>query len=121
MLRNGDRLRVPKRAQEVTVIGEVQNPTSHLFDPALSRDDYLGLSGGPNQKADDRRIYVVRANGSVETGGGSRWFREEGGMQPGDTIVVPLDAERIRPLTLWTAVSTIVYNIAIAVAAVNSF
>jgi len=121
VLRGGDRLRVPKRPQEVTVIGEVQNATSHLFDPTLSRDDYLRLSGGTTQKADDRRIFVVRANGSVEAGSGSRWFRSSGGMEPGDTIVVPLDAERMRPLTLWTAVSTIIYNMAIAVAAVNSF
>jgi protein involved in polysaccharide export with SLBB domain len=121
VLRNGDRLRIPKRMQEVTVIGEVQNSTSHLYDPALTRDDYLRMSGGPTQKADDGRIYVVKANGSVETGSGSRWFRQEGGIQPGDTIVVPLDAERMRPLPLWTAVTTILYNIAVAVAAVNSF
>jgi polysaccharide biosynthesis/export protein len=121
IMRDGDLLRVPKRAQEVTVIGEVQSPTSHLFDPALTRDDYLRLSGGTNQKADEKRIYVVRANGSVETGSGSRWFRTEGAIQPGDTIVVPLDAERMRPLPLWTAVTTILYNIAVAVAAVNSF
>jgi protein involved in polysaccharide export with SLBB domain len=122
VLRDGDRLRVPKRPQEVTVIGEVQNSTSHLYDPALTRDDYLRLSGGTTKKADDKRIYVVRANGSVEAGTGSRWFRStEGDIRPGDTIVVPLDAERMRPLPLWQAVTTILYNIAVAVAAVNSF
>jgi hypothetical protein len=63
----------------------------------------------------------VRANGSVTTGGGSRWFGDEASIEPGDTVVVPLDAERMRPLPLWTAVTTILYNIAVAVAAVNSF
>jgi polysaccharide export outer membrane protein len=121
ILQDGDVLRVPKMAQEVTVIGEVQNATSHLYDPSLDRDGYIRLSGGTTQKADDGRIYVVRANGSVETGSGSGWFRSSGGIQPGDTIVVPLDAERMRPLVLWQAVTTILYNIAIAVAAVNSF
>lgn len=48
------------------------------------------------------------------------WFRSSSDMRPGDTIVVPLDAERMRPLPLWTAVSTILYNIAISVAAVHS-
>jgi protein involved in polysaccharide export with SLBB domain len=118
ILKNGDVLRVPQTAQEVTVIGEVQSPTSHLYDPSLGRDDYISLSGGSTQKADDKRIYVVRANGSVETGSGSRWFRNAGSIQPGDTIVVPLDAERMRPLPLWTAVTTIVFNLAVAVAAV---
>jgi protein involved in polysaccharide export with SLBB domain len=122
VLRGGDRLRVPKRPQEVTVIGEVQNSTSHLFDPSMTRDDYLRMSGGTTQKADNRRIYIVRANGSVEAGTGSRWFRSgEGAIQPGDTIVVPLDAERMRPLPLWQAVTSILFNLAVAVAAVNSF
>ena len=122
VLRGGDRLRVPKRPQEVTVIGEVQNATSHLFDPALTRDDYLRMSGGTTQKADNRRIYIVRANGSVEAGTGSRWFRSgDHAIQPGDTIVVPLDAERMRPLPMWQAVTSILFNLAVAVAAVNSF
>jgi protein involved in polysaccharide export with SLBB domain len=121
ILKDGDVLRVPQTAQEVTVIGEVQSATSHLYDPGFGRDDYIRMSGGTTQKADDRRIYVVRANGSVETGSGSRWFRNAGSIQPGDTIVVPLDAERMRPLPLWTAVTSIIFNLAVAVAAVNSF
>ena len=121
LLKAGDTLRVPRQSQEVTVIGEVQNSTSHLYDASLSRDDYVRLSGGTTQKADKGRIYVVRANGSVETHGGSNWFNSGDSIGPGDTIVVPLDAERMRPLPLWTAVSTIVYNIAIAVAAISSF
>ena len=41
VLRDGDELLVPRFEQEVTVIGEVQDPTSHLFNPNLSRDDYI--------------------------------------------------------------------------------
>jgi len=73
-------------------------------------------------RADDDRIYVVRADGSVVTGGGNSWFsagRVE--IKPGDTIVAPLDTERMRPLPFWTAVTTIIYNLAISAAAVNSF
>lgn len=121
ILKDGDVLRVPQIAQEVTVIGEVQSPTSHLYAANLSRDDYIRLSGGTTQKADGGRIYVVRANGSVTGDGGSRWFGGGASIAPGDTVVVPLDAERMRPLPLWTAVTTILYNIAISVAAVNSF
>jgi polysaccharide export outer membrane protein len=120
LLKSGDSLKIPKRVQEVTVIGEVQNATSHLYDPALSRDDYVRMSGGTTKKADDKRIYVVQANGSVESGTSSHWFGSDAGIQPGDTIVVPLDAERMRPLPLWTSVSTILYNTAIAVAALHS-
>lgn len=121
VMKDGDRILIPRRAQEVTVLGEVQTITSHLYRPDLSRDDYISLSGGTTQKADGRRIYVVRADGSVVTSG-SRWFgRSVAQIRPGDSIVVPLDAERMRPLPLWTAVTQIIYQVAIAAAAVNSF
>ncbi len=120
-LKDGDRVMIPRRAQEVTVLGEVQTITSHLYRPGLSRDDYISLSGGMTQKADRARTYIVRADGSV-VAGGSRWFdRSATDIRPGDSIVVPLDAERMRPLPLWTAVTQILYQVAIAAAAVNSF
>jgi polysaccharide biosynthesis/export protein len=123
VLRDGDRLVIPKQKQEVTVIGEVQNTTSHFYREKLSRDDYIGLSGGTTRKADDGRIYIVRADGSVISSENSGWFRRSGqvAMRPGDTIVVPLDTERMPALPLWQAVTSIVYNLAIAAAAVNSF
>jgi polysaccharide export outer membrane protein len=122
-LRDGDRLVIPKIKQEVTVIGEVQTTTSHFYRASLSRDDYIGLSGGLTGKADRGRIYVVRADGSVISSEGAGWFRRSAQVQirPGDTIVVPLDTERMPALPLWQAVTSIVYNLAIAAAAVNSF
>ena len=122
VLRTGDRLIVPPELQEVTVLGEVQNSTSHLYRAGVGRDDYISLSGGTTARADKRRIYVVRADGSVVAKNSGSWFsRSRVDVQAGDTIVVPLDADRVRPLTLWTAVTQILYNIAVAVAAVNSF
>lgn len=122
-LRDRDQLLVPPRRQYVTVIGEAQNPTSHIWRRELSREDYLALSGGTTEMADSKRIYVVRANGSVVPRSAGQWFRRGAGseMRPGDTIVVPLDTYQVRPLPLWTAVTSIIYNLAVAVAAVNSF
>ena len=122
VLKNGDRLLVPKQSQEVTVIGEVQNATAHRFDSDLSRDEYVEMSGGYTNQADEDRVYVVRANGSVVAQSGGAWFRQSSAdIQPGDTVVVPLDAGKMRALPLWAAVTTIIYNLAVAVAAVNSF
>jgi polysaccharide export outer membrane protein len=103
-------------------LGEVQNTTSLLYNPRWSRDDYIAQGGGMTRRADGHQIYVVRANGSVVASGGSGWFRRSGSVdiKPGDTIVVPLDVEHLPPLPLWTAVTTILYNVAIAVAAVHS-
>jgi polysaccharide biosynthesis/export protein len=123
VLREGDQLIIPKQKQEVTVIGEVQNNTSHFYRENLSRDDYIGLSGGATRKADRGRIYVVRADGSVVSSEGNGWFRRSGqvAMRPGDTVVVPLDTERMPALPMWQAITGILYNLAIAAAAVNSF
>jgi protein involved in polysaccharide export with SLBB domain len=114
---------VPKRAQEVTVIGETQQNTSHLYQPGLTRDDYIQMSGGLTRRADRKLIYVVRASGAVIAGNQSRWFGRSNGteIRPGDTIVVPLEVDRIRPLTLWTSVTQILYQAAIAVAAIETF
>jgi protein involved in polysaccharide export with SLBB domain len=122
VLRDGDKLVVPKKTQEITILGEVQSPTSHIYRAGLTRDDYISKSGGVTQKADRKRIYVVRANGDVVSGERAGWFRRTQSMEmrPGDTIVVPLDAERVRALPLWQAVTTIIYNIAIAVLALKS-
>jgi len=123
VLREGDQLVIPKQKQEVTVIGEVQTTTSHFYREDLARDDYIGLSGGVTRKADRGRIYIVRADGSVVSDENNGWFRRSGqvSIRPGDTIVVPLDTERMPPLALWQSVTSILYNLAIAAAAVNSF
>jgi polysaccharide biosynthesis/export protein len=122
IVRDGDELYVPRFEQEVTVIGEVQDPTSHLYNPDLSRNDYIQLSGGFTAQADAKRAYVVRADGSVVANEGSRWFSRGSNieMHPGDTIVVPINAEQMLPLPFWEAVTGILYNVAIATTAVHA-
>jgi polysaccharide biosynthesis/export protein len=121
-LRGGDQLLVPKYQQEVSVIGEVQIATSHLYRPGLGRADYIALSGGETRRADGDHVYVVRADGSVVANVGSRWFMHDPGViKPGDTVVVPLNAEHIPALPFWQSVTQIIYNVAIAAAAVHSF
>lgn len=122
-MRDGDRLLVPTKTQVVTVLGETQQNTSHVYKQGMSRDDYIDLSGGLTRRADKKLIYVVRANGAVVAGSRSRWFGRARNLQirPGDTIVVPLDTDRMRPLTFWGNVTQILYQGAIAVAAVKTF
>jgi protein involved in polysaccharide export with SLBB domain len=121
VLKGGDDLIVPDLRQEVTVLGEVQYAASHVFDSSLSRDDYINRSGGLTQRADKRRIYVVRANGEVVAGGGRSWFRREAGgdIRPGDSIVVPLDVDQ--PLARWGTITQMIYNLSLGAAAIASF
>jgi protein involved in polysaccharide export with SLBB domain len=122
-VKDGDKLVVPKKTSEITILGEVQSPTSHVFEAGFTRDDYIAKSGGTTQKADRKRIYIVRANGDVVSGGRSGWFRRSQSieMHPGDTIVVPLDTERVSKLALWQAITTIIYNLAIGVVLVHQY
>jgi polysaccharide export outer membrane protein len=121
VLKGGDELMVPDQRQEVTVLGEVQYATSHVFTRSLSRDDYIDRSGGLSQRADKKRIYVVRANGEVVADNGGAWFRRDigGDIRPGDSIVVPLDIDQ--PLARWGSITQIIYNLALGAAAVASF
>ena len=120
-LKDGDILYIPQLNQEISVIGEVQYPTSHLYDKDLGIEDYLTRSGGMTFNADENRIYIVKANGSISLPRGSRFFRNNSIIEPGDTLVVPFDIAKMQPLTVWSEVTQVIYQLAIATAAVNSF
>ena len=121
LLEGGDVLYVPSLKNSVNVIGQVQVPTSHIYDQHLSTDDYLAQSGGSKKRADKNRIYIISANGSIKMIENSNWFASHAAdnMRPGDTIVVPLDSEYMNNLTLWTSATTIMYNTAVAIAALS--
>tara|TARA_Y100001001_G_scaffold160923_2_gene184425 strand:+ start:557 stop:3121 length:2565 start_codon:yes stop_codon:yes gene_type:complete len=121
LLQDGDELSVPGIPQSVSVFGEVQFPTSHLHSEGLTVDDYLERSGGPTRQADEDRVYVVKADGSVMLPEKSAWFGSRSQqLQPGDTIIVPIDVDRLNQLELWTNVSQIVYQMALGAAAVGN-
>ena len=123
LVKDGDKLLIPKQSQEILILGEVQSPTSHVFQAGLTRDDYLAKSGGITQKADRKRIYVVHANGDVVSGERSGWFRrsQSAEIRPGDTIIVPLNTERVRALPLWQAITTIIYNLTVGAFFIRNF
>ncbi len=124
LLENGDALVVPNYRQEVSIIGEVQQPTSYFYDSSLSVADYLEQSGGLLESADRRKIYVVKASGKVVLPKRSllRFSGKNTKIEAGDTIVVPLDTDdkKIEGIPLIAEVSKIVYELALGAAAINS-
>lgn len=120
-LSDGDRLEIPRFKPSVTVVGEIQHPTSHFYNDKLNVKDYIQMSGGTKENADRKRIYVVKANGRVYTPSNSAWFRSSSrNLEPGDTIIVPIDTDRVDSLTMWSSVTTIMYQAALGVAAIGS-
>uniref|UniRef100_A0A486XV97 Capsular polysaccharide biosynthesis/export periplasmic protein WcbA Capsular polysaccharide export system protein KpsC n=1 Tax=Rheinheimera sp. BAL341 TaxID=1708203 RepID=A0A486XV97_9GAMM len=119
---DGDVLYVPRLNAAITVVGEVQNTSSHRYRSDFSMEDYLALAGGYRKRADEDRVYIIRADGSVSLPKSNQWFAvNKSQLQPGDTIVVPLDTEYTNNMTLWTQVTQIFYQSAVALAAVASF
>jgi protein involved in polysaccharide export with SLBB domain len=90
-IRKGDVLIVPKTSNFVMVDGSVYNPTAVSFKPGKSAAWYLRQAGGPNNVAEKKSIFLIRADGSVVGGNGGLW---SGGpltaeLRPGDMLVVP--------------------------------
>ena len=121
LLEGGDVLFVPTKKNSINVIGQVQVGSSHLYNSAMTAEDYIAQSGGIKKRADEERIYVISASGSIKMIEQSNWFAgtADTSLKPGDTIVVPLDSEYMSDLTLWSTATQIIYNAAVAVAAIN--
>ena len=90
-LRAGDALEIPKQPGFVVIVGQVYNSNAISYSPGKNAAWYLSRAGGATAFANKKAIFIVRANGSVTSGGGGVW---SGGVLssaigPGDTIVVP--------------------------------
>jgi len=122
VLQDGDVLYVPSKRDSISVIGEVNYSTSHLYKTGVSVDDYLALSGGLKERADEDSIYIIKANGSVKIPDTGGWFTANNAdqLEPGDTIVIPMDAGHMDKLTLWSTATQILYQLGVAVAAIGS-
>ena len=110
-LEDGDKLMVPPRISTVTVVGEIRRPGTHSFQQDLDLNDYIGLSAGMTARADDKELYIVKSDGSVLRQKSS-WvrFTANAALDPGDTIVVPIDSDYTNNIKLWREITQIVFN-----------
>ncbi|WP_157051644.1 SLBB domain-containing protein [Agarivorans gilvus] len=115
ILEDQDLLFVPQFRNSITIMGEVQLATSYLLDKGLSYKDYINQAGGIKKQADEDRIFIVRANGSVYKPESGFWFgNKKNPLEPGDTIIVPVDSDYRDALSTWGAVTQIMYQIGVA-------
>jgi protein involved in polysaccharide export with SLBB domain len=126
VLEDGDQLHIPTEQRTISVIGEVYMDNSHVYKKNFSVDDYIQLSGGVNEFANEDNVYLIKVDGSIVSPSqlsSGAFFRRvsSGGLQPGDTIVVPLQVQPFSGAKAATELTQIIYQMAIAAAAVNSF
>jgi polysaccharide export outer membrane protein len=92
-LENGDRISVPPRPGFVTVAGAVVNSNAFVWKPGRTAGDYLRLAGA-DEAADTSNMFILRADGTVNSAADRRGFFGRGGLdaqvlQPGDALIVP--------------------------------
>jgi protein involved in polysaccharide export with SLBB domain len=92
-LEDGDSFYIPPKLGTVQVAGAVYNENAFRFQPRKHLSAYLNDAGGPTRQADTRRIFLVRADGTVisRQSHGQFWHTdfESTFLLPGDTIIVP--------------------------------
>ena len=124
VLQHGDMLTVPKFTNAVTVVGEVRRSGSFVLQDNYTIDDYLQLAAGMTVRGDEKEIYIIGADGSVNKGNNKRSLLVfEGGnnkVQAGDTIVVPIRSTYQTPLNLYQTVSQVVFQSIASIAAFST-
>jgi protein involved in polysaccharide export with SLBB domain len=92
-LENGDSYFVPARLGTVQVAGAVYNENAFRYQERQRLGTYLRAAGGPTRQADVKRIFLVRADGTVVSrqNRNSSWGNGFDSLLllPGDAIVVP--------------------------------
>jgi protein involved in polysaccharide export with SLBB domain len=110
-MENGDQFIVPSVPATVNVVGAVYDQNSFLFTQGRRAGEYLQLAGGPNQDADRKHEFLIRADGEVVGSdlGRGLWNHKFDNLRvyPGDTIVVPeknLKPSSMRNVIEWSQI-----------------
>ena len=120
LLENKDKLYIPPRRNVVSVMGEVQHISNHTYEEQLTIRDYLERAGGAKKMADTSRTYVIRADGSVRMPSNSWFSTKRLDIEPGDTIVVPIDADYIDNISVISSITQLMYQLGVAWAAIKN-
>jgi protein involved in polysaccharide export with SLBB domain len=114
VMEDSDRLSIPHVPSTVSVVGDVYNPGSFIYEPRNTAGAYLNIAGKGKPQSDMRHAFVLRANGVVVAANnvnglftGSKFERVR--LYPGDQIVVPYKLPTgafLRGLQGWTQVSS---------------
>jgi protein involved in polysaccharide export with SLBB domain len=125
-LRDGDIIFIPKKANVVTVTGQVFNPTALTAQNGRSAKWYLSQAGGLTPLADKKAVFVIRADGSVigsKSTSSSLFAGNPLGstLRPGDTVVVPEKTPKVGGVNWTTIMQTaqVASSVALAVAYIH--
>ncbi len=110
---DNDRIVIPHVPSTVSVVGNVYNAGSFVYNPRLRVGDYLKMAGKDKPHADMRHAFVLRADGTVVSSQSVNGLLEGNKfaslrLYPGDQIVVPTKIPTgsiMRGLRDWSQIS----------------
>lgn len=106
LLEQGDQIVIPNKTDLIQVGGEVMMPQAVVYNKNASLEDYVAWAGGYTDRADDKRIAVVHANGLME-------FKDGGDVMPGDQILVMPKADS-KMMQSIKDITQVIYQVAVA-------
>ena len=118
VLRDSDRIIMPKKKSTITISGEVLSPSSYVFSKNLSYSDYIKLAGGFREGADKDNVFFLLPNGQASKAP-TGWFSSNS-LLPGTVIVVPQDTTELSNLAFWRAILPIFSNLVQTLAAIDA-
>ena len=120
ILLDGDSIFVPRNPNTINVLGEVLNPIAFEFNKRATVRSAIDNSGGYQDYADKRKVYVIKANGLIEKANRNIFTRNVK-LEPGDTIVVPRKIITNNPgIEALLPVTQILSDLAFSAAAIES-
>lgn len=118
-LEDNDEIFIPYKLTTITIVGEILNQVTTKYRQDMSYSDYIKSAGGMTKYANKKSIYVIRANGeSLPLG--NRIFQKPIYPEPGDTIVIPRDLDKLDTLPLISVATRIISDIAFSAASLNA-
>ncbi|MBL6693301.1 MAG: SLBB domain-containing protein [SAR86 cluster bacterium] len=116
-LEPGDKIFIPSVSNSITVLGEVLQPITTIFQEGKNFQYYLESAGNYTEYADKSSIFIIKSNGTSEPvplRKANKYI-----LQPGDTIVIPKNIDKINTLPLVSTSVKILSDIAFAAASLN--
>ena len=122
-LEDGDAFYIPPRLSTVQVAGAVYNSNAFRYQSGGRLIKYLNAAGGATRDADEKRIFVIRADGTVVSrqsrNNHSHGRYENLKLLPGDAIVVPEKLKVSSKMSEFLQTTQFMSQLALTAAALN--
>jgi polysaccharide biosynthesis/export protein len=117
-LEPGDAIFMPKKPNFVLSTGDFLNPSALQYTNGKSIDAYVKESGGLQDSADKKKLFIVYPNGVAQPVKLSSYRRQLAAIPPGSTLVAPKNVDPLRKLDVIRDVGAILSQFAVSIASV---